>query len=109
MMIPTGIDDNADQPGGEFRLSLECVDFFDKRAANLLRNVLCICVRPGQAPGNPMNAVVMTLQQVCKGVTVAGDCAFDQLDIAIVRSTNARILVASRRLLPCRMPLQTAL
>jgi len=62
MVVTTGIHHDSGEPGGEFGLALEAVDFLNQRATDLLRDVLRVRVRFSQAPGDPMNAVIMTLQ-----------------------------------------------
>src|SRR5262245_1475626 len=100
-MIAAGIHDDACQPSRKPRLALERVDLLDQGAADLLRNVLRIRVRPRQAPGDPMNAVVMKLQQGAKGVTIARDRALDEYAIGIANSFHGPKLAASRGL-SCR-------
>src|SRR5690606_27734224 len=71
MVIAAAVEDDAAEPGCEFRLAAEAADLLDKDAAHVLGDVLRIRVRSRQLPRQPVNPVVVFLQELSECGAVA--------------------------------------
>ena len=94
-VIAARIDRDAHQPGAEPGLSPERADLLDQGTADVLGNVLRICVRAGQPPGNPMNAIIVSPQQCVERAAIPGGSPLHQVAVGVF--ARRRTLAAQGR------------
>lgn len=69
--ITAGIDDDAAQSRRKFGLAPEIRDLFEKQAAHVLRDVVCVRSRAHDLPCQAVDPVIMSSQQRFERVAIA--------------------------------------
>src|SRR5687768_9583527 len=63
LQVAAGVDDDAAQPGAEFRLAPKGRELLDQDAAHVLRDIVGIGARSGELPGEAVDAVIVPIEQ----------------------------------------------